>query len=300
MPLRSAMRAMSWFWSALNKASMIFFLVGSFLATGEVFFTTPQSIARETPRVFAGIPPVGFLVERLASPFVQLETVVEGSQDPHIFEPTPRQIIEIKKATVFFSIGLPFERILEEKLSQSEPKVRVVRLIPESLTKEDPHVWLSPSLLKGMAQEIASALVSVIPEHSAEIQERLKRLLKEIETMHHDIQARLAPYRGRTFLAYHGAFGHFADEFGLNQMAVEIEGKELSPKRLSTVIEKARKEKVPILIVQPQFDPRSARLVAQSLKARLVVIDPMESDVFGTIRRLGDVLAEAYGDRHGK
>jgi zinc transport system substrate-binding protein len=98
---------------------------------------------------------------------------------------------------------------------------------------------------------------------------------------------------------HHPAFGHFAVNFGLRQLSIEEEGKEPTPRRLQAVVAQAKKEHVRIVITQPQFDFREARLVAQALDAKLVVVNDLDYDVFDTIRKLGRILSGALGDCRG-
>ncbi len=147
-----------------------------------------ETFAAEPIEVFAGIPPVAYLVERIGGDRVHVEVFIEPGQDPHTFEPAPRQIQALGKAKLFFKVGMPFENQLLEKIRGVHPGMTVVdttagikkRLLaadssvagedhadqnshghsPEEL---DPHVWLSPPLVKIMATNIATALEKIDP-----------------------------------------------------------------------------------------------------------------------------------------
>ena len=54
----------------------------------------------EPLKTFAGIPPIAYLVQRIGGPYVCVEVLVHAGQDPHIFEPTPRQVIDLSRALV--------------------------------------------------------------------------------------------------------------------------------------------------------------------------------------------------------
>ena len=148
-----------------------------------------EAFAAEPVEVFAGIPPVAYLVERIGGDRVHVDVFIQPGQDPHTFEPAPKQIQALGKAKLFFKVGMPFENQLLEKIRGVHPELTVVdtaagikkRLLaadssvaggdhadqnshghwPEEL---DPHVWLSPPLLKIMATNIASALEKIDPD----------------------------------------------------------------------------------------------------------------------------------------
>ncbi len=66
--------------------------------------------------VFAGIPPLAWLVQRIGGPWVEVGVLVSPGQNPHVFQPSPRQVVAVKKAALFFKIGMPFESRLVELL----------------------------------------------------------------------------------------------------------------------------------------------------------------------------------------
>lgn len=75
------------------------------------------AFAAEPIEVFAGIPPVGYLAERVGGEYVHVEVLIEPGQDPHTYEPTPRKIQALGRAKLFFKVGMPFENELVEKIS---------------------------------------------------------------------------------------------------------------------------------------------------------------------------------------
>ena len=112
---------------------------------------------------------------------------MQAGQDPHIFEPTPRQVIHLSRARLFFRVGMPFEDRLVEHISGGPGQFTVVdtaagiangRASPatdETRVKTDPHVWLSPPRLKKMAANVAAALCRADPRHEQVYQANLKR-----------------------------------------------------------------------------------------------------------------------------
>ncbi len=282
-----------------RRLNLVALVIAGCLALGATSALVRSSRASDVVELYAGIPPIAFLAERLGGPFVRVEVVAGASKDPHTFEPTPRQVLALGKARAFFIVGLPFERALAKRLQQSNPNLKVVDLAQDIQEGQDPHVWLSPRRLKSIAKNIASALARMLPGKEQEVRSRLSVLLGEVESLEGEVQAMLAPYKGRAFLAYHPAFGHFAANFGLRQLSIEEEGKEPTPRRLQAVVVQAKKEHVRIVIVQPEFDSSKARLVAQALDANLVVVNVLDYNVFDTIRKLGRVLSGALGGSRG-
>lgn len=158
----------------------------------------------------------------------------------------------------------------------------------------DPHLWLSPPLLKAEAQRIAHALSQHDPAHAAQYRQNLAQLEAELDVLHAWIGQQLAPYRGRTFLVFHPSFGYFADCYGLRQMAVQVEGKTPTPQELRRLIQQAQSEGTLIILVQPQFDHRAAQVAAEAVGARLVEINDLDRNVPETLKKLTRTLVEAF------
>lgn len=290
---------MARFLFVLRKVNLVaFFWFGCWIL-GVSLYLTRVANAGAVVDLYSGIPPISFMVERVGGTFVRVESVAGASKDPHTFEPSAKQVLALGKARAFFIVGLPFERALAKRLKQRFPDLEVVNLAQDIQEGQDPHVWLSPLRLKGIATTIALALVRLVPDQEQEIQKRLSLFLSETESLEKEVKTMLAPYKGRAFLVHHPAFGYFASSFGLRQLSIEEEGKEPTPRRLQTVISQAKELHIPIVLVQPQFDFREARLVARALHAKLVSVNDLDPDVFVTIRNLGRILSEELVGSYG-
>jgi zinc transport system substrate-binding protein len=154
----------------------------------------------------------------------------------------------------------------------------------------DPHVWMSPGNLKLIAGNIARALAAVDSARASTYQANLARFQQQVTAIEDTLASQLAPLAGESVYVFHPAFGYFTDAYGLVQRPVEIEGKEPTPKQLSHLIAQARKDRARLLIVQPQFDPRSAEAVSDAIGGSVVAIDPLSADILGELRKLASVI----------
>lgn len=258
---------------------------------------------------FVSIPPHKFLVEKIGGTHVTVHVLVERSQDPHSFEPSPRQIAALGKTRLYFLSGLPFEKFILAKLSTVKTHPEFINT-SAGITKRpneeehaghahgthdnaDPHVWLSLPLVKVQAENILNALIAEAPEHEQEFRKNKAALDLETDTLHQKLQTVLAPYRGQFFYVFHPAFGYFGDAYGLIQKAVESGGKTPHPQQLTRLIRQARADNAKIIFVQPQFDRRSATAVATAIGGAVVEMDPLPEDIFIALATMGDELAKA-------
>lgn len=97
----------------------------------------------------------------------------------------------------------------------------------------------------------------------------------------------------RTFLVFHPSWGYSAKAYGLKQAAIEIEGKEPSPKDMERVIAMGRETGAKVVFVQPQFSEKSASVIAKQIGATVVRLDPLAEDWSGNLRRAARAFVDA-------
>ena len=255
--------------------------------------------------VFVTIAPQKWLAEQVGGNLVTVRVLVPAGQDPHTFEPTPRQVMALAAARLWFTMDMPFENQLVQRVRGASVPLRVVDVtrtihrLPLAQDEEhehgeeglDPHVWLSCANLEKMASAMSTALIAADPGHRAAYERNLAAVTSELRNLDQRIAARLAPYAGATVLVYHPAFGYFTHAYHLRQQPVEIEGKSPSPRQLSRVISQARAAGIRVVFVQPGFDPRSAQVVAKAIGGQVVELDPLAENVPAALQQMAARIA---------
>jgi len=153
----------------------------------------------------------------------------------------------------------------------------------------DPHIWLSPPLVKIQARTILSALQEVDPAHRSIYEANFQDFSARIDQLDSDLKKTFAGKAGLQFMVFHPAWGYFAHAYGLHQVPVEIEGKDPKPAHLKELIWHARENGIRVIFVQPQFSTKSAELVAREIGGQVVFADPLAEDWFENLR---DVAAK--------
>lgn len=277
-------------------------------------------------RVFAGIPPLAFLVEQIGGEHVKVDVLVQPGQDPHTFEPTPQQVVALGRAAVFFKIDMPFEAVLLEKVLEGSKRLAVVdatkgiKKLPLAgpcsgeaghehdhelhADESDPHVWLSPPLLKTMAANIAAELCRADPDNKPTYERNLATLVNRIDAVHARAEKLLASYQGRAFYVFHPGFAYFAEAYGLKEVPIQIGGQTPSLKQLRELIGQAEKDRVTTLFIQPEFDPQSVQAIADAIHGQVVPINGLGKDVVADIEdiavKIGKAMRESSTEKNGQ
>ena len=276
--------------------------------------------ASETLGVFVSILPQKYFVEKIGGDRVDVSVMVKPGSSPAIYEPKPRQMADLTFAKIYFAVGVPFEQVWLEKIAGANPAMRVVHTDAgieknpmeahhphdEKQVEQDPvhsadhdhqnldpHIWLSPPLVKRQANTILEALLQVDPDHRTGYERRYKEFVRELDELHLHLKSLFNGKEDLEFMVFHPSWGYFAHTYGLRQIAIEIEGKAPKPAQLLEAIRYARQHHIQAVFVQPQFSKKSAALIAGEINARVVVVDPLAENWHENIKRVALELKSA-------
>lgn len=262
--------------------------------------------------IFVSIPPQRYFVQQIGRDLVSVQVMVRPGASPATYEPKSSQMAAIAKADVYFSIGVPFEDVWLEKIAAANPEMPIVATdhgiekLPMATHHHDhdraleghdhgsdqgqghhldPHVWTAPLLVKQQARTIATALKQIDRVHQNRYEANYATFAEALTQLDRELREALEGLENRKFMVFHPSWGYFAQAYGLLQVPVEVEGKSPKPGHLHEIIEHARKDKLRVVFVQPQFSTKSARTIAAAIGATVVVADPLAEDWANNLRR---------------
>lgn len=160
----------------------------------------------------------------------------------------------------------------------------------------DPHVWLSPMLMKHMADTVRKELCRADAEHAPIFRTNYAALEKGIDALDRELMDVFdaIPQEKRVFMVFHPSWGYFAMNYSLKQVPIEYEGKEPTPRILKELMEEAAELNIRTIFVQPQFARKSAEAIASHIKGTVVVADPLAYDWFANLREVAKNLAASF------
>jgi zinc transport system substrate-binding protein len=271
----------------------------------------PDNRQQERLHLFVSILPQQYFVGRVAGDLVDVEVMVKPGQSPATFDPTPKQMSLLAEADAYFRIGVPFENTLLDKLTSTFRSLKVVdtRAGVEFREMEghhhesehpngyqDPHIWLAPKLVKQQASTICGVLAELDSSHANSYRRNLEAFHRELDSVDQVIATILEPYIGRRLYVYHPSYGYFADAYRLEQVPVEIEGKEPSAQQLVQVMAELKQAECRVLFVQPQFSTSTAVSIADAIGGKVVPLDPLSVDYMNNLVEIAHRIADALNE----
>ena len=270
------------------------------------------------PEITVNILPQKYFVEKIVKDKFEINVMVKPGSSPHNYEPKPSQMKSLVNSKVYFLVGDPFEQAWMEKFKQNAKNtlfVDTTKGIEKIEMQEhehhdeattdvkheehdhsglDPHVWLDPILVKTQAKNIYEAMVEIDSQNSDFYKTNYEEFIKELDSLDENIKTILKPSQDKAFMVFHPSWGYFAKRYDLEQISIEIEGKEPKPNELIKLISEAKKHDIKIVFVAPQFSQKSAKTISKNINANVVEIDPLSDNWKESMLNTANQIANSY------
>jgi len=156
----------------------------------------------------------------------------------------------------------------------------------------DPHVWTSTANVKIIAKNIYHYLVKLDRKNEAYYKNNYENFLKHINQTDRTIKKILLDTQtGTKFMVFHPAWGYFARDYGLVQVAIEAGGKNPKPKQVAHLIEEAKEEKVKAIFTAPEFSDKVAKQIAKEVGIPVIKVSPLNPKWSKNLIQLANAIA---------
>jgi len=278
-----------WFAKSVSVALVLVLSAG--LLT---FAISCQPAAEVTERigVVVSILPLAEFVESVGKEKVEVTVMVPPGASSHTYELTPSQMVEVSQARMLAKVGsgVEFELAwMSEIVAANHDMLVIDSSTGIVLMDKDPHIWLSLRNAKIMVENICAGLIEADPDNQSYYTQNKNSYLTKLDALDKDIRESLSGIENRRFIVFHPAWGYFARDYNLEQIPIEVGGKEPSGQDIASLIEEAREHDIKLIFASPQFNVKSAEVIAREIKGRVVFVDPLARDY---ITNMGMILSE--------
>lgn len=267
--------------------------------------STEAQNSNEKLIVAVSILPQAEFAEQIGGDKVRTVVMVPPGTDPHTYEPTPGQLKNLSNAQMYVKVGsgYSFETASMDKLLSINSKMTVVNSSvgikqimieddPDGDTGLDPHVWTSPLNAKIMVKNIYDGLVAIDPDNEATYKQNYDAYISKLDEADARLKATLAGKEGSSFIVYHPAWAYLANDYGMHEIAIEMEGHEPSAKDMQNLIDEAKEKDIKVIFVQKGFSTASAQTIAEQIGGEVVEVDPLAKDYIDNLDRVSNAFAK--------
>lgn len=258
----------------------------------------------EKLKVFTTVYPLQFFTEQIAGDKASVESILPPGSDPHTYEPTSKEMIEIAEADAFLYNGAGLESYAE-KISDSieSGDVQILEAskgidLEEHVHSEehehahgeeegnsdnhdghhhgdqDPHVWLDPIRSIQMAEQVKETLVELMPKQEEAFNKNFETLKGKLEALDKEFQTEIEGLPGNKIIVSHAAYGYWEQAYGIEQLAISglSPTNEPSQKELEEIIETADKYGLKHVFFEQNVTPKVGDVVREEIGAETLRI----------------------------
>ena len=252
--------------------------------------------------VVTTIPPLAEFIRAVGGDKVSVSVLVPPGAEPHTFEPTPSQIMRIADADLYVENGAGLEFWMDRMLQADKNLTLIdsskgIDLISEDGGDYDPHTWLSLRNAAVQVGNICGGLVMVDPANRAYYEKNRDSYLLKLKALDSELGEKFSRSEKKTFIVHHPAWTYFARDYGLSQIPIMENEKEPGPRYLSGIVALAKEEGIKTVFVEPEYNPKSAEVLASQMNCTVVYIDSLAENYLVNMQYVGSKIAESLEQR---
>lgn len=197
-----------------------------------------EAVKEETLHIAVDIPPVADLVSQLTHGEARVDTLLTDQQSPHHFQLSASQVETLQNADIIIIVSKELTPELTHTIEKRNSAPTIIELakfpditlLPYRSTHNDnhkraeldPHIWLDPILMKTVMTKLAATLAPHFFDTDFNINKRLDTLLKQLDTLHHVLQAITQEAHKASEVAYvsaHDSYQYFEQRYKITAPA---------------------------------------------------------------------------------
>lgn len=265
--------------------------------------------------VAVSIPPLASVVEEIAGDKANIVTIAKADVNPETFELTVAAHKSLADADLFLTLNaFPFEQSLAANLKNvkvADASAGVERLYgthshhhhdadndehcdghhSENPLAADPHVWTSVKNMRLIAAAVANELSAADTVNAPVYQERFRELDARLDSLDAALARQLEAGNHKSFIIWHPSLAYFAHDYGLNQIAIGAENKEMTVKQMRDRIAQARRAGSKLFLLQSNFDNSQTANVLAELNVDTLTINLLTPDWEHQLSILTDAIS---------
>lgn len=266
-----------------------------FLALTFLLVLTQTGLAADNKiKISATTTTFASMAQEIVGPRAEVHAIASPYQNIHYYQPTPKDVVKVKRADVLIHAGFSLEMWLDplvvaagnpKFLGEGKASIDVSEGIkplevPTSLSRAqgdqhpfgNSHHWMDPENAKQSVRNISNGLSRLFPDSSEEFRKNADDLIRRIDEKTREWEERLKAWRGTRVVTYHKNWIYFTERFGFEILG-ELEPKPgipPTPKHLASLEALMKERGVKLVIKESYQEGRTPKKVAGETGAKVI------------------------------
>ena len=230
--------------------------------------------------IVVSIYPYELLLKQMVGPKIEVRTLIPPNFSPHTYNPSPAELKSLYDANLVFSNGFGLETNIQTALNAlGEKHLSAEQLLqlPQKEENPNPHIWLSPRLMKKLVSELEEPLQRTFPSYKDSISFHCRELISQFSSLDSLIIQERTQFSHTPIITYHDSFHYFIQDYQLDYLGSiqSSPGQEPTPKELVYLGDLIKANQVKAIFVEPQMDRKSANVLAKEFHLQVIELDPL-------------------------
>ena len=234
------------------------------------------------PLIVATTSILGSVAESAFGSHADIGVLIDGSRDPHSYQPTPSEAAALRHADVVLANGLGLEEALASVLDAAVADGAIVLYASEVVAPlpggaPDPHFWFDPTRMETVVLRLAALLGEVEGAGAVDWRALADSYAVELRAIDEEIAGLVAtlPVADRRLVTNHESLAYFADRYGFRIIGTVIPGStiaEPSAADLAELVMTVDREAIPVIFGDTTSPARLAEIVAAEVGFEVAVV----------------------------
>lgn len=219
--------------------------------------------------------PLYFFTKEIVGDKVEVINLTKTGNEPHDYEPSPRDIKIMENSKLLVVNGNSFESWLAEFGEQiGQTDTQILRVAENS----DPHLWLDPVLAQEQVRLITVKLQEIDPSNAVFYEKNSKILIQKLVELDAEFRTGLSECKENKIITSHSAFAYLAERYGLRQISIQglNPDEDSSPAKIAATIDLVKENQIKYVFTETLVSPKIAETIAKESGAKILVFNPIE------------------------
>ena len=226
------------------------------------------------------------IVSHIAKKNFSVSMLIEPGKEIHEYEPTPKDVVRLKNASLFIYSGAGLEPWVEKFKQYPKKSLDLSKFVKlkkadhhhkHTHSAYDPHYWLDFSNMKIATKVITKELIALMPTKKDIFIKNEKQYLNMLDNLDAEFKKELLACKKDTIVVNHNAYGYLAKRYGFKIESLVGLSPEAqpNPKIIQNSLKEIKSKGIKVLFSEAFENNSVLKSIAKDAKVTIDTLQPL-------------------------